>query len=79
LWKQRPKPDDIRRARNLLLGHRDPKAKKSLWFYNPTPGIIVWVCTQKMPRSPKTQLFTKYKNHCFYVGVPGYCKEFYGY
>jgi N-acetylmuramoyl-L-alanine amidase len=77
IWKVQPSPADIRMARQLVNGRIDFLARRSLWFYNPSP----WrryrsPCTPKMPRAPKTQYQFAYKNHCFYTGVPGYCPEF---
>lgn len=78
LYTQRPKEDDLRRARNLLHGDREPRSRMSLWFFNPSPGREYRApCTATMPRSPMTQFVYAHRNHCFYVGVPGYCPEFY--
>ncbi|WP_261177636.1 cell wall hydrolase [Anaerobacillus sp. CMMVII] len=32
LYTQRPNEEDLQRARNLLNGHRSPRARQSLWF-----------------------------------------------
>ncbi|NEU31756.1 cell wall hydrolase [bacterium LRH843] len=78
LYTQRPTEEDLQRARNILHGHREPRAKMNLWFFNPSPGKEYRApCTETMPRSPSTQYDFAFKNHCFYVGVPGYCPEFY--
>lgn len=78
LYTQRPTEEDLQRARNLLNGHRSPRARTSLWFFNPSPGKTYRdPCTPTMPRSPMTQFEFAHKNHCFYVAVPGYCPEFY--
>ncbi|RXI96617.1 cell wall hydrolase [Anaerobacillus alkaliphilus] len=78
LYTQRPDEEDLQRARDLLHGHRNPRARQSLWFFNPSPGKAFRdPCTPTMPRSPMTQFAFAYKNHCFYVAVPGYCPEFY--
>ncbi|WP_421379795.1 cell wall hydrolase [Bacillus salacetis] len=78
LYTQRPDEADLQRARDLLQGYRDPRARMSLWFFNPSPGSQFRApCTETMPRSPMTQFEFAHKNHCFYVGVPGYCPEFY--
>ncbi|WFA19034.1 cell wall hydrolase [Paenibacillus mucilaginosus] len=78
LYTQRPREEDLQRARNLLHGYRDPRARMSLWFFNPSPGKR-WraPCSPTMPRSPMTRFVYAHRNHCFYVGVPGYCPEFY--
>ncbi|MGD7043858.1 cell wall hydrolase [Jeotgalibacillus proteolyticus] len=78
LYSQRPDESDLQRARDLLQGYRDPRARDSLWFFNPSPGSKFRApCTETMPRSPMTQFEFAFRNHCFYVGVPGYCPEFY--
>jgi len=78
LYTQRPSDEDLQRARNLLHGHREPRAKMNLWFYNPSPGKKFRApCGATMPRSPMTKFDFAFKNHCFYVAVPGYCTEFY--
>ncbi|MEW8987621.1 MAG: cell wall hydrolase [Bacillus sp. (in: firmicutes)] len=78
LYTQRPSDEDLQRARNLLHGHREPRAKMNLWFYNPSPGKkFRAACGATMPRSPMTKFDFAFKNHCFYVAVPGYCTEFY--
>ncbi|MFD2168853.1 cell wall hydrolase [Tumebacillus lipolyticus] len=77
IYKMRPSSQDIRRARDLANGRVDSMARRSLWFFNPSPGQRYRApCTPKMPRSPKTQFEYAYKNHCFYTGVPGYCQQF---
>jgi N-acetylmuramoyl-L-alanine amidase len=78
LYTQRPNEADLQRARNLLHGDRDPRARMNLWFFNPSPGKKYRApCSPTMPRSPMTQFDFSHKNHCFYVAVPGYCTEFY--
>ncbi len=78
LYTQRPKEADLQRARNLLHGHREPRARMNLWFFNPSPGKKFRApCTPTMPRSPMTKFDFAHKSHCFYVAVPGYCPEFY--
>jgi N-acetylmuramoyl-L-alanine amidase len=78
LYTQRPREDDLRRARNLLHGDREPRSRMNLWFFNPSPGKKFRApCTPTMPRSPMTQFDFAHKNHCFYVAVSGYCPEFY--
>ncbi|MGE7880028.1 cell wall hydrolase [Peribacillus muralis] len=78
LCTQRPNEADLQRARDVLHGYRDPRARNSLWFFNPSQGKKYRApCTATMPRSPMTQFDFAHKNHCFYVGVPGYCNEFY--
>ena len=78
LYTQRPKEADLQRARNLLHGHREPRSRMNLWFFNPSPGKKFRApCTPTMPRSPMTKFDFAHRNHCFYVAVPGYCPEFY--
>ncbi|MEH7122502.1 cell wall hydrolase [Bacillus sp. JJ1503] len=78
LYTQRPKDADLQRARNLLHGYREPRSRMNLWFFNPSPGKKFRApCTATMPRSPNTTFDHAYRNHCFYVAVPGYCEEFY--
>ncbi|WP_429311929.1 cell wall hydrolase [Paenibacillus mucilaginosus] len=75
---QSPKKSDLDLARRLLHGHRESRARTSLWFFNPSPGSRWRVpCHGTMPRSPMTRFAFAHKNHCFYVGAPGYCPEFY--
>lgn len=79
LYTQRPTQEDLDRARRLLEGYREPRARDTLWFFNPSPGqSFRSPCTPTMPRSPATQFEFAHRNHCFYVGAPGYCREFYG-
>ena len=55
LYTQRPKEADLQRARNLLHGHREPRSRMNLWFFNPSPGKKFRApCTATMPRSPMT-------------------------
>ncbi|RDY66933.1 cell wall hydrolase [Halobacillus trueperi] len=78
LYTQRPDEADLQRARDLLEGYREPRARMNLWFFNPSPGKQFRApCTAMMPASPMTQFDFAHKNHCFYIGVPGYCPEFY--
>ncbi|TMW71182.1 cell wall hydrolase [Alteribacter natronophilus] len=79
LYTQRPDESDLERAEDILSGFREPRSRMSLWFFNPSPDrSFREPCTDTMPRSPMTQFEFAHKNHCFYVGVPGYCPEFYG-
>ncbi|WP_232463387.1 cell wall hydrolase [Tumebacillus avium] len=77
IYKMRPSSADLNRARQLANGRVDALARRSLWFFNPSPGRRYRIaCTPQMPRSPKTQFQFAFKNHCFYTGTPGYCPEF---
>lgn len=54
LYKQRPRSADLQRARNLTQGYSDPRARTSLWFFNPSWGRQYRLnCTPQMPASPK--------------------------
>jgi N-acetylmuramoyl-L-alanine amidase len=78
LYKMRPSSKDLRLARDVARGRINPRVREALWFLNPSPGRRYRIpCPPQMPGSPMTRYLTSYRNHCFYVGVSGYCKEFY--
>ena len=57
LYTQRPTEADLQRARNLLQGHREPRSRMNLWFFNPSPGKKYRApCTDNDAKIPHDQV-----------------------